>query len=233
LSKYDWVALNKLLDAALSMAPEKRLAWVESLGAEHAEQKDILRVLLSRSDLQETGDFLATLPSLGNAASNLLVAPGDAVGPYKLERQLGSGGMAVVWMAERADGLLKRKVALKLPHLYGAFTGLADWMARERNILASLEHPNIARLYDAGLAQDGRPYLALEYVEGEQIDRYVRDRTLDLATRLRLIIDVARAVAFAHSQLVVHRDLKPSNILVDARGGVHLLDFGVAKLLTP
>jgi serine/threonine-protein kinase len=231
--KHDWAALNRLLDTALSIAPEERASWLNSLGEEHAEVKDVLRELLARKDLRETGSFLATLPPVTAGASSPDATPGDLMGPYRLERQVGEGGMGSVWLAERADGMLRRKVALKLPHRVGAFTGLADWMGRERNILASLEHPNIARLYDAGLADDGRPYLALEYVEGEPIDRYCLNHSLDLAARLRLIVQVARAVAYAHAQLVVHRDLKPSNIHVDARGNVHLLDFGVAKLLTP
>src|SRR6185312_12410208 len=121
---------------------------------------------------------------------------------------------------ERIDGLLKRKVALKLPHLGAAFHGLVERMARERNILAALEHSNIARLYDAGVAAAGRPYLALEYVEGEPIDRYCERHGVDIIGRLQFVLHVARAVAYAHAHLVVHRDLKPSNIQVDANGGV-------------
>ena len=106
-----------------------------------------------------------------------------------------------------------------------------DRMAQERNILASLTHPHIARLYDAGLTAEGRPYLALEYVEGEPIDRYAVSHSLPLRALIELIVQVARAVAHAHARLVVHRDLKPSNILVDAAGQAHLLDFGIAALV--
>ena len=145
-------------------------------------------------------------------------------------RELGIGGMGSVWLAERADGTLKRQVALKLPRASWA-RGLAERMARERDILASLEHPNIARLYDAGTDAEGRPFLALEYVEGQPIDLYCRERVLNTQSRLALLLQVARAVAFAHSRLVVHRDLKPSNILVTADGQARLLDFGIAKLM--
>ena len=155
---------------------------------------------------------------------------GALVGPYRLLRELGVGGMGSVWLAERADGTLKRQVALKLPRASWA-RGLAERMARERDILASLEHPNIARLYDAGTDAQGRPFLALEYVEGKPIDVYCRELALNVRSRLTLLLQVARAVAFAHSRLVVHRDLKPSNILVTADGQVRLLDFGIAKLM--
>jgi serine/threonine-protein kinase len=138
--------------------------------------------------------------------------------------------MGAVWLAERADRSLKRQVALKLPRASWS-RGLAERMARERDILASLEHPNIARLYDAGTDAQGRPFLALEYVEGLPIDVYCRERSLGIRDRLQLLLQVAQAVAFAHSRLVVHRDLKPNNVLVTADGQVRLLDFGIAKLM--
>ena len=122
-----------------------------------------------------------------------------------------------MWLAERTDGLINRPVALKLPHGAWRRAGLAERMAREREILATLNHPNVARLYDAGLTPDGQPYLALEYVDGCPIDEYCRDRQLDVRARLRLFAQIAAAVAYAHGKLIVHRDLKPSNILVTAR----------------
>ncbi|MCA3220243.1 MAG: protein kinase [Burkholderiales bacterium] len=184
----------------------------------------------------ETEDFLATLPRLtrlspGSDRGPLTeLAAGESIGPYRLLSELGAGGMGAVWLAERSDGQLKRKVALKLPRLVWA-KGLAERMARERDILATLEHPNIARLYDAGVDQHGRPYLALEYVEGQPIDVYAKERGLSVRQKLDLLLQVCSAVAFAHSRLVVHRDLKPSNILVTSDGQVRLLDFGIAKLM--
>jgi serine/threonine-protein kinase len=156
--------------------------------------------------------------------------PGDDVGPYRLLRELGAGGMATVWLAERADGVLQRQVALKLPHRAGV-PGLAQRMARERDILAALAHPHIARLYDAGTTATGRPWLAMELVSGVPIDQHARERRLAVPQRLRLFLQVAQAVAHAHAQLVVHLDLKPANILVTPEGAVRLLDFGVARLL--
>ncbi len=235
IAAHDWLALSELLDTVLAMPMEERAAWIEGLGGDRAALKTVLRELLERKDLLETGGFLATLPKVGDRPTSIRAdaTAGDLVGPYRLERTLGVGGMGSVWLAERADGLLKRRVALKIPHFSGSLGELAERMVRERNILAALEHPNIARLYDAGLTATGTPYLALEYVEGEPIDVFCRTRAIDIPGRIDLLQQVARAVAYAHAHLVVHRDLKPSNIMVDPDGNVRLLDFGIAKILDP
>ena len=233
LTAASWNAFSALLDQALELAPPKRLAWLDTLGPEHAALKPALRAVLERGAGVETLRWLDTLPRSDGAAlpfDGPELQPDALIGPYRLLRELGVGGMGSVWLAERADGTLKRQVALKLPRASWA-RGLAERMARERDILASLEHPNIARLYDAGTDAQGRPFLALEYVEGQPIDIYCRERGLGVRPRLALLLQVAHAVAFAHSRLVVHRDLKPSNILVTADGQVRLLDFGIAKLM--
>lgn len=235
LTAATWSEVSALLDEVLALPPEARDGFVEALGGERAVHRDTLRALLAQSAAVETGDFLATLPRLTRVAAAPAgalteLSAGDSIGPYRLLSELGTGGMGAVWLAERSDGQLKRKVALKLPRLVWA-KGLAERMARERDILATLEHPNIARLYDAGVDQHGRPYLALEYVEGQPIDVYARERGLSVRQKLDLLLQVCSAVAFAHSRLVVHRDLKPSNILVTADGQVRLLDFGIAKLM--
>jgi serine/threonine-protein kinase len=233
LTSASWAAFSRLLDEALELPAGERVGWLEGLGAEHEPLKSALRAVLVRSAGVETAQWLATLPHTAGAAS--LADASDLraealVGPYRLLREIGTGGMGAVWLAERADGTLKRQVALKLPRASWSH-GLAERMVRERDILAALEHPHIARLYDAGTDAQGRPYLALEYVEGQPIDAYCRQRSLDTEARLQLLLQVAQAVAFAHSRLVVHRDLKPSNILVTADGQVRLLDFGIAKLM--
>ena len=231
-----WSRVSPLLDDALDLPPQDRAAWLAALPAQHADLTGTLRELLARAAQVETDALLGTLPKLdtGDASAADSAAgrhaAGHTVGPYRLVRQLGVGGMGVVWLADRADGLMQRSVALKLPH--GPFRGdLAVRIAREREILATLDHPHIARLYDAGVAADGQPYLALEPVDGQRIDRYCEQRRLGVAARLRLFVQAARAVAHAHAQLVVHRDIKPSNLLVDAQAQVKLLDFGIAKLL--
>jgi eukaryotic-like serine/threonine-protein kinase len=228
--------LNQLLDAALDQPVTQRAQWIETLGAEFEQLKPRLRGLLLRNAGAETDDFLSTLPTFdieptAAPADARVDQPGDEIGPYRLVSELGVGGMGTVWLAQRTDGLINRPIALKLPHGAWKRARLAERMARERGILATLNHPNIARLYDAGLTVDGQPYLAIEYVEGRPIDEHCRDRQLDLKSRLKLFVQVANAVAYAHGNLVVHRDLKPANILVTADGQVRLLDFGIAKLL--
>ncbi|HEY0682562.1 MAG TPA: serine/threonine-protein kinase [Steroidobacter sp.] len=231
----DWKQMFELLDTALDLPPPERDTWLESLGGEYERLKPALRQLLAKHATRDTDTFLRDIPQFTsltgiNTSPLSMPEPGNHVGPYRLVRELGRGGMGSVWLAERADGTFKRKVALKLPHVTW-IGGLAERMARERDILATLEHPNIARLYDAGVDDFGRPFMAMEFVEGQTIDQYCGHHELTVEQILQLILQVARAVAHAHARLVVHRDLKPSNILVTADGSVRLLDFGVAKLL--
>jgi serine/threonine-protein kinase len=231
-----WSVLNSLLDQALDLAPAERIPWVEALGAEYDALRPRLRDLISRGAELRTSRILGTALTFPDLPGEegwcpAGAAPGDTVGPYRLIRKLGEGGMGTVWLAERSDGLIPRPVALKLPWGWWRRAALAERMAREREILATLDHPNIARLYDAGITAEGQPYLALEYVDGRRIDEFIAEGGLDLRRLLALFLQVTDAVAHAHSQLVVHRDLKPSNILVTAGGHARLLDFGIAKLL--
>ncbi len=222
--------LNALLESALNLPPERRAEWLAQLPPQHRALEPDLRAMLERAAV-ETDSFMRrgafTALDAGLASTD---EAGDVIGPWRLLAELGHGGMASVWRAERCDGALQRDVALKLPHA-GWAHGIAQRMARERDILASLEHPRIARLYDAGLTPEGRPWLAMECVEGVPIDRHCHELRLGPAARLRLFLQVTDAVAHAHGRLVVHRDLKPGNILVTAGGDVRLLDFGVAKLM--
>ncbi|EHR73397.1 serine/threonine protein kinase [Burkholderiales bacterium JOSHI_001] len=219
-----WQRLRELLDQGLALPGPARETFLTGLPAADADLAPRLRALLAH-----TGEPLAPLPTDRTASAG---APGQRVGPYRLLRLLGEGGMASVWLAERVDELLQaRPVALKLPRLALPGAGLAERLAREREILATLQHPNIAALYDAGMSDEGQPWLALEVVHGQPIDAYCRDHALGVPARLRLFLQVLQAVAHAHSRLVVHRDLKPANILVTPEGQVRLLDFGVAKLL--
>lgn len=237
-----WAQLRALLDEALALPPTERAAWLDRLDPSRAALRPRLQALLAHAADARAGPttgtrLLETLPGIAETAAG--AGPpdaagehrGDFIGPYRLVRELGSGGMGSVWLAERTDLLQGRQVALKLPHGAWRRSGLAERLAREREILATLEHPNIARLYDAGVTPAGQPWLALEYVDGERIDAHCRDRRLAVPERLRLFLQVTRAVAYAHAQLVVHRDLKPANILVTDGGDVKLLDFGIAKLL--
>jgi serine/threonine-protein kinase len=165
------------------------------------------------------------------AASALPAVEGWRVGPYLLRRELGRGGMGVVYLAERED--LRNAVAVKLLQRGLASAVHGAWFRREQAVHAQLEHPHIARLLDAGVADDGTPWLVMEYVEGSAIDRHCDEQRLTVAERLALFEKVADAVAYAHRNLVVHRDIKPSNILMTAAGEPKLVDFGIAKMLSP
>ena len=230
----DWPRLSGLLDEIMNLPPASREAFIGALTPPDDRLADTLRELLALQAKVETEDFMDDLPvfpgvtDLGAADAAGLVE-GAEVGPYRLLRAIGEGGMGAVWLAERADGTLKRKVALKLPRLAWA-QDLAVRMARERDILSALEHPNIARLYDAGIDAVGRPWLAIEYVEGRDLAAFCDVGRLDLRARVRLFLQVLDAVQYAHASLVIHRDIKPANILVTPRGEVRLLDFGIARL---
>jgi serine/threonine protein kinase len=171
LSREDWRDIMALLDTALEIEEAARPAWFAALGPQHERLKPMLDELLRDHSLAEPDATLGGATRNG-ANARSMPASGSLIGPYRVLREIGQGGMASVWLAERADGLLARRVALKLPHIMWGNSSLAERMARERNILGSLSHPHIARLYDVGTADDGRPFLALEYVDGQPIDRY-------------------------------------------------------------
>ncbi|HEY6125193.1 MAG TPA: protein kinase [Steroidobacteraceae bacterium] len=228
--------LSKLLDDALALSPAERETWIENLPATLDGLKPTLRKLLFTTG-PETADMVrfgqhvsAALEGTLAAAANLRA--GSAVGAYELIRELGRGGMGVVWLARRTEGLTNRQVALKLPHVDFFNARLAERLARERDILESLTHPNIARLYDAGVTSTGQPFLALEYIEGIPLTAYCDKQSMSVRDRLGLFVQVLQAIQYAHSNLVIHRDLKPANILVTDKGTAVVLDFGIAKLLT-
>jgi len=212
-----------------------RRRWLEQLAPEHRELEPALRQALLPPDEASSGPIqLDTLPKIDAGDSTTQASglePGARVGPYQLVRPLGAGGMAEVWLAQRADGAFKRDVALKLPMLSRLRRDLAQRFAHERDILAGLEHIHIARFYDAGVSADGLPYLAMEYVPGEPLTAWCDAHKLGLRERIKLFLQVLDAVQYAHARQVIHRDLKPSNILATESSQVRLLDFGVAKLL--
>lgn len=221
-----WKRLSPLLDILLELEPEARAHRLESLRAQDPETAKELEALLT---LEEDDAGFMEAPLLEKPHIGLQT--GTLVGPYRLEELLGEGGMGLVWLASRADGLYQRRVALKLLRPGLADPNLRLRFTREREILARLEHPNIARLLDAGVGQGNQPYLALEYVEGTPITEYCWANTLSVDEILALFRQVCEAVSHAHANLIVHRDLKPSNILVTPNREVRLLDFGIAKLL--
>lgn len=223
-----------------SVEIERRaLALVEQL-VDRPEDADFAETLLAdevtevRARVQALRDAMTGAAALmptdmpAGASVEIMAAPPEQVGAFRVVRRIGQGGMGGVWLAERNDGLYEQRVAIKF--IRAGLVDLAGAAFRaERQILARLEHPNIARLIDGGVAADGTPYLVMEYVDGLPIDEAVQ--ALPLAQRIKLFVKAADAVQFAHGRLVVHADLKPSNIFVDGQGRVKLLDFGIARLL--
>ena len=217
-----WRIAEEIVVAAWDLPEEDRAAFVsERCGTDGALQAQVTSLVQAR---QQADRWTPPEP--------VAVETRRRFGPYELERLLGRGGMGAVYLAHRADGSFEQKAAVKIIGLPFELEPFRQRFKQERQILAQLNHPNITHLLDGGVTKDGELYLAMEYVDGVQIDQYVRDRQLPVAQRLNLFRQVADAVAFAHQNLIAHRDLKPSNILVTAAGVPKLLDFGTAKLLS-
>jgi len=224
-----WQKLSPLLDCVLEIPVDERAHWLAALEARQPALAAELAALLDEAHALEEDGYLErpARPPPGDLAS----LAGQTFGAYTLEQPLGHGGMGSVWLARRSDGRFEGKVAIKL--LNAAFVGhVAEGrFRREGTILARLAHPNITRLIDAGISPAGQPYLVVEVVDGESIDRHCDARRFSVDDRLRLFLDILAAVTHAHANLIVHRDLKPSNVMVASDGTVKLLDFGIAKLL--
>ncbi len=231
-SPSDWPRFSSLLDAYLELEPGQRSAWLDALPEDDARFKPSLQAVLSTGE-RRSGDWLDRPIGGGDIVSRYL--EGMRLGPWRLLRPLGSGGMGAVWLAARSDGAYERQVALKLPHAHLLAGAQRERFKRERNILAGLSDPRIARFYDAGIGMDEsgdeQPWLALEYVQGTPITEHCERHALSIRNRVALLREVAAAVQAAHARLVVHRDLKPANVLVTPAGEVKLLDFGIAKLI--
>jgi serine/threonine-protein kinase len=227
-----WQRVKVILDDAFELPAEQQHAFVERAAAGDETLRDALELLAAdaraRGLLESSAADVAAV--LGVPAPAAAAAPRTA-GPYRLVSLLGEGGMGVVYLAERMDGQFEQRVAVKLLHRDLTDGRLHARFLRERQILARLEHPGIARLLDGGITAEGIPYFALEHVEGRALMRYCEDESLTVESRLLLFLRICDAVAYAHRNLVVHRDLKPSNILVTAGGEPRLLDFGIATLL--
>ncbi|MGH9412017.1 MAG: protein kinase domain-containing protein [Vicinamibacterales bacterium] len=223
-----WRKLEALFSAASELSASDRDAFVSR---ETAGDPDLAREL--RGMLDAGADAAAAIAGVvGSVAAGLANGwAGRRLGAYRIVRQIGRGGMGIVFEAVRSDDEYRKTVALKVPPPWSDPVLVGERFRLERQILAQLEHPNIARLLDGG-TDDGTPYFVMEYVEGAPITDYCDNQTLDLRERLRLFLQICAAVGFAHQRLVVHRDLKPANILV-ADGTLKLLDFGIAKLLDP
>ena len=230
LSQEQWRVFSDCLGRALDLPKAERASWLAELAGEHPEVAAEIECALAAREREGYAEFLSDSPMpLPTAAVPLI---GRRIGSYLIESEIGHGGMGTVWRARRVDGRFEGTVAVKFVHSYWLGRSGEERFRSEGRILGRLDHPNIARLIDAGVMDDSQPYLVLEYVEGEPIDTYCARLKLGIEARVALFQDVIAAVGHAHSQLIIHRDLKPANVLVTREGTVKLLDFGIAKLLS-
>jgi serine/threonine-protein kinase len=229
-----WRRIQLVFERAVELDAASRARYLDEACRDDPVLRDEVDALLRAEDAMDNADFLGR--AVRDAAKDLVrnqITAGERLDEYSLVRELGSGGMGAVWLAERADGEYSAHVAIKLVRGGFASPEVERRFRVERQILADLAHPNIARLIDGGTAADGMPYIVMEFVDGKPITEWARDATLPLDQRLRLFRTVCDAVQHAHQSLIVHRDLKPSNILVAPDGVPKLVDFGIAKLLAP
>src|SRR5262245_39565330 len=226
----EWNKVKALFDAALTREPSQRAAFLAEDCPDDRLRHEVEKLLIN---FQEAGSRLSSPVLHPQSSINSHPMIGRQLGVYKLERHIGQGGMAAVFLAKRADGEFSRQVAIKLllPGLDS--DEVLSRFRRERQTLAALDHPNIVKLLDGGSTPEGLPYLVMDYVEGSPIDEYCDTHKLSIEQRLRLFGKVCEAVQHAHEKLVIHRDLKPGNILITADGVPKLLDFGIAKVMEP
>jgi eukaryotic-like serine/threonine-protein kinase len=229
LGDHDWANVEPHFDQALDLSGSERDSYISALAAHEPGIAAAVEELLAERDELESKGFLKD-PVMSLTEASLV---GQQLGAYTIDSLIGRGGMGEVWLALRSDGRFEGKFAIKFLDSYAASPAALDRFRREGRLLARLAHPHIARLIDAGVTSNERPYLVLEYIDGERIDGYCDSHSLDTKARVRLLLDVLSALAHAHSNLVVHRDIKPSNVLVTHDGAVKLLDFGIGKLLKP
>ena len=237
-----WERLEALFHRALELPEETREPQVRQwCGKEPELLSDVLEMLAADSSVEK---LLASHDSSASHAGAVLMRPtgtrertntwlGRVLGPFEVERELGRGGMGVVYLGRRISGGFTQQVAIKMVSRQLHSAPAMSQFILERDTLARLEHKNIARLLDAGVTNEGTPYVVMEYIEGRQLDQVCDDPALSLQDKLRLMLQLCEAVAYVHRNLILHRDLKPSNVMVNSEGTVKLLDFGTLKLLGP
>src|SRR2546423_6757334 len=243
MSPERWKQIEEVLQSALDLSESERGGFIASACADDDALREQVEALVHQ--YEQAGDFIEA-PAVavagftgGSGLNTTLEGAGEdpmagrGVGSYRIVREVGRGGMGAVYLAERADSAFHKRVAVKVVKRGMDTDFILRRFRHERQILASFDHPNIARLLDGGTTDDGLPYFVMEYIEGQPVYRFCDAQRLSVSERLRLFCQVCDAVTYAHQHLVVHRDLKPSNVLVTKDGAPKLLDFGIAKLLNP
>lgn len=243
MKKY-WNEIDALINQSLLLAPEKRVTFIKKKCRDNEEYlKETLSYLsfiekaeddrFLEADLISSDTFTSEISSILNRDDELKYIIGKKIGPYQIKELIGEGGMGAVYRAERVDGQFDQTVAIKFLRNGFYSLHLRERFNREKKILSRLNHPNITGLLDGGITGEGTPYFVMEFIEGKPIHEYCKEHKLRLPERLALFNQICDAVQHAHSKLVVHRDLKPDNIFVTREGRVKVMDFGIAKLLTP
>ena len=229
-----WKYVQELLERALAINVSDRSSWLEDVCGDDVllrnEVESLLAAYTPAQDFLEAPLPTSIIRELEQAFNGL---EGQRIGAYRIVREIGHGGMGTVYLATRSDDQYQKRVAIKVISRGMDTESVVHRFRRERQILAALDHPHIARLFDGGTTNEGRPYLVMEYIEGQALDSYCDARRLSIPQRLNLFRTVCSAVQYAHRNLIVHQDIKPTNILVTAEGAPKLLDFGIAKLLNP
>src|SRR6266852_6635818 len=230
-----WQRVKELLGPVLELEPSRRTGYLDQACANDASLRKDIELLLA-AEKKAGSDFLndpalteAFLENFTARAADVWI--GRRVGPYEIVEEIGAGGMGEVYRAIRADDEYRKEVAIKLVPGSQGSSFIINRFRNERQILASLDHPNIARLLDGGTTEDGVPYFVMELIEGRPIIEYCDARKLPVSERLNLFLQVCSAVQYAHQRLIIHRDIKPGNILVTPEGAPKLLDFGIAKIV--
>lgn len=232
MNQSDLKKISEILEEVLALNPSKREKYLNELQIKEYIREEVLLLLSLEDKVKETFHSSAidfTNDFFEKEEENPLV--GKKIGIYKIKRELGYGGMGAVFLGERDDGKFSQEVAIKMLRREFNTERIRKYFTQEKEIQSKLFHPNIATLFDAGMTDEGIPYLVLEYVEGKKIDDYCDENNLKLYERLKLFNKVCDAVSFAHQNLVIHRDIKPSNIIITKEGEPKLLDFGISKLI--
>lgn len=229
----EWQRVCELLGDALELPAEERVAYAQRVAGDDSAMCRYLLELIAAHDYPSAANldippFLSP-SSVSSHNETPLTLVGRRIGPYRVESEIARGGMGIVLRAVRADDVFQKQVALKVVSCAAFSSHAAELFRRERQVLANLEHPNIARLLDGGTTEDDSPYLVMEYVEGEPVTAYCETHQLGINERLRLFQEICGAVQYAHQNLVIHRDIKPANILVTEEDEPKLLDFGIAR----